>query len=189
MLLEADSATGADVAEQLHPVQGQISAEMRALMAFDPESGVITFNHGGAPGYVVRQFIRTMTDALNALPGALEGLPVEHVAIDGMLSRAMFIPKGMLLVGKIHKLDCINIVASGDISILTEKGSGRMVAGQQAVSPAGTQKIGFANEDTVFINIFRTNESRLEHIEDTIGWPSFEEFDLAEQRIATIAKE
>jgi hypothetical protein len=93
------------------------------------------------------------------------------------VSRTMFIPKGMLLVGKIHKLDCINIVSKGDISILTEKGSGRMVAGDSAVSLAGSQKIGFANEDTIFINIFRTDETSIDGIEDAIAWETFEAFD------------
>lgn len=186
MLLAADSPQA--LVSQASIPQDEVSAEMRALMAYDPDTGMITFNHGGAPDYVVRQFIRTMARGLNALPAAMQGLPVEHIAIDGMLARTMYIPKGMLLVGKIHKLDCINIVAKGDISILTEHGSGRMVGGQQAVSPAGTQKIGFAHEDTVFINVFRTNETRLEHIEDTIGWPSFEEFDQARQPTLILEK-
>ena len=189
MLLDASPTTDALAVTEPPSPQDEITAEMRALMSYDPETGVITFNHGGAPGYVVRQFIRTMAKQLNAIPAALQGLPVEQIAVDGMLSRAMFIPKGMLLVGKIHKLDCINIVAKGDISILTEHGSGRMVAGEQIVSPAGSQKMGFANEDTVFINVFRTNEHRLEHIEDTIAWPSFEEFDLAQQRVAILKEE
>lgn len=187
MLLDATTPAESAPA-QSHSPEFEITAEMRALMAYDPDAGTITFNHGGTPTYVVRQFIRNMARGLNALPAAMQGLPVEHIAIDGMLARTMFIPKGMLLVGKIHKLDCINIVAKGDISILTEHGSGRMVAGQQAVSPAGTQKIGFANEDTIFINVFRTSETRLEHIEDTIGWRTFEEFDQAQQ-LPVIEKE
>lgn len=165
--------------------QNQVSADMRALMAVDPDTGAITFNHGGAPAYLVRQFIRQMAADLLALPGALAGLPVDHLSCDGMLTRTMFIPKGTLAVGKIHKLDCINIVAKGDISILTENGSGRMVGGQQAISPAGIQKFVFANEDTIFINVFRTDETRLEHIEDTLAWPSFEAFDAAQMAAAT----
>lgn len=168
------------------PAQPTPSAAMRALMRVDPDTGAITFHHGGTAPEVVRQFIRGMARDLLTLPGAPDGLPVEHLAADGMLARTMFIPKGMLLVGKIHKLDCLNIVAKGDISILTEHGSGRMVAGQQAVSPAGTQKIGFANKDTIFINVFRTDEARLEHIEDAIAWPSFEAFDAAMLQAATL---
>lgn len=179
-----DTAKPADA--QTTPPPHEISAAMRALMRFDPDTGVVSFNHGGADPVLVRQFIRSMAADLLVLPGALAGLPVEHLALGGMLTRTMFIPKGTLLAGKIHRLDCINIVAQGDISILTEHGSGRMVAGQRAISPAGTQKLGFANEDTIFINVFRTDETRLEHIEDAIAWPSFDAFDRAQQAATAI---
>lgn len=166
---------------QLETIQHQdVQAAMRALMRVDQETYEITFHHDGADPALVRQFIRNMVVDLNALPGALEGAPIEQTSHNGMVCRAMFIAKGTLLVGKIHKLDCINIVAKGDISLMTEYGSGRMVAGQQAISPAGTQKIGFAHEDTVFINIFRCDETAIDAIEDAIAWSSFEAFDAAQ---------
>lgn len=167
---------------QLETVQthNDVTPAMRALMHVDPTTQEITFHHNGADPALVRSFIRKMAADLNALPGALGGLPVDQIAHDGMVCRAMTIPKGMLLVGKIHKLDCINIVAKGAINLMTEHGSGRMVAGEQAVSPAGTQKIGFATEDTIFINIFRCDEVSLEGIEEAIAWPSFDAFDAAQ---------
>ncbi len=160
--------------------QHDVPAAMRALMRVDPDTHQITFHHDGADPAVVRAFIRKMAADLNALPGALDGMPIEQTAHNGMVCRAMAIPKGVLLVGKIHKLDCINIVAKGAINLLTEHGAGRMVAGEQAISPAGTQKIGFATEDTVFINIFRCDEVSIEGIEEAIAWPSFEAFDAAQ---------
>lgn len=167
----------------------QVSAAQRALMQYNPDTGEITFHHGGADPALVRQFIRQMARDLGALPGALPGLPVDQVAIDGMVMRTMFIPKGTLLVGKIHKLDCINVVASGDISILTEHGSGRMTAGHTAASPAGTQKIGFAHEDTAFINIFRTSETTIDGIENAIAWATFDEFDQHQLAMPTLEED
>ena len=167
---------------QLETIQPHhdVTPAMRALMHVDPDTTNITFHHDGADPAVVRAFIRKMAADLNALPGALGGLPIEQTAHNGMVCRAMHIPKGMLLVGKVHKLDCINIVAKGAINLLTEHGAGRMVAGEQAISPAGTQKIGFATEDTVFINIFRCDEVSIEGIEEAIAWPSYEAFDAAQ---------
>lgn len=167
---------------QLETVQPHhdVTPAMRALMRVDPDTSNITFHHNGAAPALVRAFIRKMAADLNALPGAPGGLPIDQITRDGMVCRAMMIPKGMLLVGKVHKLDCINIVAKGAINLMTEHGSGRMVAGEQAISPAGTQKIGFATEDTVFINIFRCDEVSIEGIEEAIAWPSFEAFDAAQ---------
>jgi hypothetical protein len=170
------------LAAQLTTTHNEIQwsdAEMRKLMAFDPITGVISFGHGGADPQLVRTFIRKLTNDLLALPGASNDMPLKHTLSNGVYMREMFIPKGTLLVGKIHKLECINIVSKGDISILTETGSGRITAGHTAVSPAGIQKVGFANEDTIFINIFRTEEADIEKIESAIAYESFEAFDGA----------
>lgn len=172
---------------QLETIQAPPDADIgayRALMSFNPDTQQITFHHGGAAPELVRAFIRQMATDLAALPTALDGLPVDQVALNGMVCRTMYIPKGTLLVGKVHKLDCINIVAKGDIELMTEMGSGRMVAGEQAISPAGLQKIGYANEDTVFINIFRTDATSIEEIEDAIAWSTFAEFDAAQLALA-----
>lgn len=167
---------------QLETIQphSDVTPAMRALMRVDPDTTNITFHHKGADPALVRAFIRRMAADLNALPGSLAGLPIDQITRDGMVCRTMMIPKGVLLVGKIHKLDCINIVAKGAINLMTEHGSGRMVAGEQAISPAGTQKIGFATEDTVFINIFRCDEVSIDGIETAIAWPSYEAFDAAQ---------
>lgn len=95
--------------------------------------------------------------------------PVAHEIGGGMYMRKLFIPKGMLLAGKIHKVDCCNIVAKGDITILTEFGCRRVGEGFAGISKAGTQKIGFAHADTIFINVFRTDKTELSEIESEIA--------------------
>lgn len=97
----------------------------------------------------------------------------------GLYTRTIFIPKGVLLLGKIHKKPCVNIVLSGDISIATETGEIRVQAGYMVTSPAGMQKVGFAHEDTVFVNVFRTDETDIAKIEDDLIAESFEALNCA----------
>lgn len=142
------------------------------------ESGAITFDHGGLDPVVVRARIRKLTEDLLALPqDEKREFEVKHSFLNGMYMRELFIPKGSLLVGKIHKLDCLNIVSKGDLSILTETGSARVTAGYSVVSPAGIQKVGYAHEDTVFVNVFRTDEADVEKIEDVVAFSGYEEFE------------
>lgn len=101
-------------------------------------------------------------------------LPVKHTFLDGMYMRELFIPKGTMLIGKVHKLPCINIVSSGDISVLTETGTARVKAGYSVVTPVGIQKLGYAHEDTLFVNVFRTDETDPDKIDDVVA------FDLAD---------
>lgn len=121
----------------------------------------------------VRSFIDSLTREMVALPADGElvqlTLRVEHTVQDGMYMRKLFIPKGALLVGKIHLKSCINIVACGDISVLTEHGMRRLSPGFTGVSHAGIQKVGKAHENTIFINIFRTDMTDIADIEREIA--------------------
>lgn len=116
----------------------------------------------------IRAQIKAFTEFLLTLPEKRE-FEVTHTLIGGVYTRTLFIPKDSVLVGKIHLKECVNIVAKGDISILTETGCGRIKAGHVAVSKPGIQKLGYAHEDTVFINVFRTDETDINKIEAEIA--------------------
>lgn len=135
------------------------------------ENGLtVSLEHDGSPPEVMRARIDALKDSLVAEFGANGAdLPVEHVVVDGMYMRKLFVPKGTLLVGKIHLKSCMNIVASGDITVLTELGCARITAGSVGVSGRGIQKVGYAHEDTVFINIFRTDQVEIEAIEAEVS--------------------
>lgn len=100
--------------------------------------------------------------------GARDAGLLKHTICNGMYMRELFIPAGMLLAGKVHKVPCLNICSSGDIEIITEHGMLRAGAGFTAASSAGTQKIGYAYADTVWINVFRTDLTDLDAIERAI---------------------
>lgn len=89
--------------------------------------------------------------------GQRESPPLKHSFCNGMYMRELFIPKGTLIAGVVHKVACLNICSSGDIDILTEHGMLRAGAGFTAVSQPLTQKLGYAYADTVWINVFRTD--------------------------------
>lgn len=132
-------------------------------------SGVAFFHNGNRTE--MRAAIRQVA---NGLPkDKSDEFPVEHIVNDGVYTRIMRIRKGSLLVGQIHLKSCVNIVASGDISLLTEFGAKRVKAGFTGVSPPGIMKVGYAHTDTVFINVFRTEEKDLERIEAEIATKDF----------------
>lgn len=144
-----------------------------ALLVRDRQ-GVIGFNVPDRTPSVIRERITRLKDWLVSLnPNDLREFEVNHTLIDGVYTRTLFIPKDSILVGKIHLKECVNIVAKGDISVLTETGSGRFKAGHVATSKAGIQKLGYAHEDTVFINVFRTDETDISKIEAEIASDSY----------------
>ena len=113
---------------------------------------------------------REKVNALEAMMrqmGPVE-FPVAHHFGPGVYARELFIPKGSLIVGKIHKYPQINIMSCGDLSVLTEEGIQRVQAPFTIVSPAGTKRIAYAHEDTVWTTIHGTHETDLDKIESDL---------------------
>jgi hypothetical protein len=92
-------------------------------------------------------------------------LDVTHHFSKGVYARQMFIPKGTILTGKLHKHNHLNVMLYGDIEVATEDGSKRMTEPCMFESKAGTKRAGFAHEDTVWITIHATKETDLKKIE------------------------
>lgn len=112
----------------------------------------------------------SMRDKVNIIEARMRkfetlDLPVKHYFSQGVYARELFIPKGTLLTGKIHKFPQLNIMSQGDMSVLTEQGIVRVQAPFTIVSPAGTKRIAYAHEDTVWTTIHGTDETDLAVIE------------------------
>lgn len=93
-------------------------------------------------------------------------MPPVHYFAPGLYAREITIPRGTVLTGKIHKFAQLNIMSKGELSVLTEDGIKRVKAPFTIVSPAGTKRIAYAHEDTVWTTIHGTEETDLEKIED-----------------------
>lgn len=93
-------------------------------------------------------------------------LKTEHFFSPGIYTRILHIPKGCLLTGKIHKEPILNIMIKGDISVLIGDEMKRIIAPFVIVSPAGSKKIGYAHEDTIWMGCHGTDEVDVHKIED-----------------------
>jgi len=97
-------------------------------------------------------------------------------------TRELFIPKGTMLLGKIHKKPCLNIITKGKIIIkknMEDNGVLYEVPGDRTltfITDAGSQKIGYALEDTIIINIFsEVISNTLEEVEEELIIPDAEQ--------------
>lgn len=132
------------------------------------KAGELAFQYCDDP-LVMRARIDAFTQQLLALPPEMQAeMPTQHQYVDGLYIRKMLAKKGEVIVGKIHRKPCLNFVESGEISVATETGMARVKPGFNVVSPAGIQKVGIAHEDTVFVNVFRTDLDP-----QKLGWDEF----------------
>lgn len=116
--------------------------------------------------------------AIGQMPGAKFGddaCPLRHTFADGLYIREMTAPKGMLNVSKLHKTNHPYFILKGDVSVLTENGIIRIKAPHSGITKAGTKRIVYFHEDTVWITVHATEETDLEKIEDEVIAKTYDE--------------
>ena len=130
----------------------------------------------------IRECISTVEEKVKSLPGALMGdaFPLKHSFGDGCYVREMSVPKGYLVVTKIHKIAHPCFILKGECSILTEDGIKRLKAPQHFITPAGTKRVVYVHEDTVWVTVHVTKETDLKKIEEEIIAKDFDEIDISE---------
>jgi hypothetical protein len=110
------------------------------------------------------------TTQVGRLKAAIAHLPpadfrLTHHFADGIYGRELFIPAGTALVGERHTHSTLNILLQGRIHVTGADGAVReMVAPAMFVSSAGTEKVGFAVEDTIWVNVHPTKLTDLDAI-------------------------
>ena len=134
-----------NVVEVKLPEKKASSSEMRAK--------VVALEHKMIEGEKVGKF-------------ELYELPVKHHFSQGVYGREMFIPKGTIVTGKIHKYTQLNVLLCGDLSVLTEDGVKRVKPPFVVVSPPGTKRVAYAHEDTIWLTIHGTDETDVDKIEE-----------------------
>lgn len=134
----------------------------------------------------IREGIVKVQEFLLKQPGVVEGdqpaCPLKHTFADGIYVREIFIPKGHLVVGKIHKHSHPNFLMSGEVSVITEtEGSQRLKGPLSMISKPGTKRLLFAHTDLVWITVHNVGEERnLEKIEDIVIAKSYGELAAVE---------
>lgn len=130
----------------------------------------------------IREKILSFESELRKIPGVIIGdndiCPLKHTFVDGAYVREIFMPKGMLIVSKIHKKLHPFFVLKGDVSVVTEEGVKRIKGPYSGVTPVGTKRILYIHEDTVWITVHITKETDLEKIEEKIIAKTYDEINF-----------
>ncbi len=85
-------------------------------------------------------------------------LPVTYYHGGGVFTGELFIPKGTIVVGKIHKFENLNVMTKGEMSVLVGDEVKRVKAPFVVVSKPGTKRIAYAHEDTIWMTFHATKE-------------------------------
>jgi len=129
-----------------------------------------------------RNNIMTFEQQLLALPGSYgDGKtpggeevtkvnPLNHRFVGGMYIREIFTPKAQIFTTAIHKKDHMYFFMKGELSILSEDGIKRIKAPYYGITTAGTKRIVYVHEDTIWITVHETKAKTVnEALEDIIA--------------------
>lgn len=108
-------------------------------------------------------------------------VPVDEKYGCSVYARQIFLPKGSLVIGKIHRHQHLNFIMQGKVSVNTEFGKKYFTAPCTFVSERGLKRAVYAEEDTIWTTVHLTEhcgEENLDKIEDEVIAPSYEELGL-----------
>lgn len=110
-------------------------------------------------------------DAVHRLCATLPAvdMPVTHRFTPGMYSREIFMPKGSLVVSKIHKTEHPFVVISGRAAVWdADNGVQQLQGGHVGITKPGTRRVLFIHEDCRWITFHATDKLDVDEIESEI---------------------
>ena len=117
----------------------------------------------------VREHVWKLQEALATLPQTEPDM--RHHFADGMYCRQMYIPKGMMAVGKVHKREHFFLVVKGTLRCTTDDGYEDFSAPTLVVVRPGSKRAVFAFDDVICMTFHRTFETDLDAIEREVIEP------------------
>jgi hypothetical protein len=96
-------------------------------------------------------------------------------------AREMFIPKGTLIIGKIHRHQHLNFISKGKVRVFTEFGEKQLEGPCTFVSEVGLKRAVYAEEDTLWTTVHLTAhgaEDKLPEIENEVIAPTYGDMNL-----------
>jgi hypothetical protein len=105
--------------------------------------------------------MREKVNRLEAALGAVEQIdcPIRHYFAPGLYAREIFIPKGTVLTGAIHKTENLAVLSSGRLQLVTDSGTVEISAPHTLTVKPGQKNAALALEDSVWTNFFPTTET------------------------------
>jgi len=100
---------------------------------------------------------------------------IKHHYATGVYGRELFIPKGQVLISKIHRGKTFNIITEGKVSVISEMGFHTYEAPYIFVSDPFTKRVVISHEDSVWVTSHGTDKTDLDDIEDEIIAKDFSE--------------
>ena len=110
---------------------------------------------------------------------------VTNHLVDGLYVRELLIPAGALILSRVHKRPLVNIISKGRVVVVDSNGHNEHIAPCTFISRAGTQRVVFAPEETVWNTAHLTTVTNPDELVDDLTCDNFVEFISYSNRITS----
>lgn len=119
----------------------------------------VTYGKGFAPvpARSMRERVDQLETAMLSVPQV--DCPVSHFFAPGLAARKIELLAGTVLVGAIHKVEHLAVLAKGRLLLVTDEGTTEVSAGNVIRVRPGMKNAATALEDSAWINFFPTDET------------------------------
>jgi hypothetical protein len=134
------------------------------LPSNEPQHAVVEL----LPPHAVAELLALDVDELERLMLTLPQMEYQttHHFGPGVCIREVIIPAGAFVIGHAHKGDSMNVMLKGRLALRTPDGDVREVTPPLMMTTGPGRKWAYAMEDTVWWNVFATDETDVEKIEE-----------------------
>lgn len=103
-------------------------------------------------------------------------IPTLELVSNGLYTREIIIPAGTALISRVWLEPYIDIMVSGDITVVTPDGNKRYKGYNLFVGVPGRKRAGYAHEDTVWVTVHRTEAKSHEGLLELMSVPNLEDY-------------
>lgn len=109
-----------------------------------------------------------------------EGYKIVHSFGDGIYVRECRVPKGWIFTSELHRFDHPFFLLKGRLRICSEDKDITLEAPYYGITPKGTKRLVFTEEDVVWVTCHATEETNTEKIIEEIT-AKYSDFELEEK--------
>lgn len=137
-----------------------------------------------------REALKSLQERMASCTDLLIDPPVTHRFVGGVYAREIFLPKGSITAGRIHKTEHISVISMGAVEVITdylltgEVEYSAHIAPTTFTSPVGTKRMVLALEDTIWTTFHPFNgKPDPDNMIDIMSWRDYSAFEQHVQAI------
>lgn len=139
----------------------------------------VEFDHAVRP---IREFLEQFDEDGDLSQLMLVDNVTNHL-VDGLYVRELLLPAGSFVLSRVHKKALVNIISKGHVIVIDSNGYNEYHAPCTFTSKAGTQRIVYAPDETVWNTAHPTGVQSTDGIVDELTSDNYEDYLAIDRQI------